>query len=430
MRLLPRILVIVLLVPTLVFAEITSTEREKTYKQLEVFANVLSMLQDVYVEEIDSDKVINGAIHGLLYSLDPHSSYLDPEDFKELQNETKGQFSGIGIEVTIKDGLLTIISPIEGTPAAKAKLQAKDIIISIDGEKTKKMGPMEAIKKLRGEKGTKVTISISRQSWNEPKEFTLVRDIIPLNSVNAFYILPGIAYSRITNFQAQTSKQYRKALNDLKEEEPIQGIILDLRNNPGGLLDQAVKISDLFLSNGTIVSIRGRTPEQNTLFQANKKTLFADIPVIVMINEGSASASEIVSGALQAYRRALVLGTQSFGKGSVQSIIPLPDGAGLRITTARYFTPKGISIQAVGITPDITIPFISYHEESEKAMAHQMREVDLPNHFMATAEKTATQKDNVPESENIQRLREDNQLRLACDIMKSLIFYSSSITTH
>ncbi len=429
MRLLTGILVLILLLPTLAFPEITSAEREKTYKQLEVFANVLSMLQNAYVEEIDSDEVMNGAIRGLLYNLDPHSSYLTPEDLKELQDETKGQFSGIGIEVTVKDGLLTIISPIEGTPAAKAKLQAKDIIISIDGKKTKKMGPMEAMKKLRGEKGTEVTISISRQSWNEPKEFTLIRDIIPLNSVNAFFILPGIVYSRITNFQAQTDRQYRKKINDLKEKEPMQGVILDLRNNPGGLLDQAVKITNLFLNNGTIVSIQGRTSEQNTLFQANPKTLFADIPVIVLINEGSASASEIVSGALQAHKRALVLGTQSFGKGSVQSVIPLPDGAGLRITTARYFTPKGISIQALGITPDIIVPFIPYHEKTEKATTHQTREVDLPNHFLAAPLKTTEQNDT-PEPESAKRLREDNQLREACNIMKGLIFYSHPMISH
>ncbi len=270
-----------------------------------------------------------------------------------------------------------------------------------------------------------MTISISRQSWSAPKEFTLVRDIIPLHSVKAFFLVPGIVYSRITNFQTHTSEDYGKSIKTLEKKGAIRGLILDLRSNPGGLLDQAIEISDFFLEKGVIVSMQGRTPEQNASFQAENKTLLPDVPVIVMVNEGSASASEIVAGALQAHKRALVIGTQTFGKGSVQSVIPLPGGAGLRVTTARYFTPNGTSIQALGITPDIIVPFAPYQEKTQATTAHEIREVDLPNHFLATAEKASKPEETTQESKGEQRLQKDNQLRLACNIMKSLIFYAS-----
>ena len=415
-------------------AEISKEERQKTYQQLEVFANILSLLQDNYVEEIDSKETINGAIRGLLYSLDPHSSYLDPEEFKELQDETQGQFSGIGIEIAIKDDMVSIISPIEGTPADLAGLKAKDIIVEINGEKTKEMGAYEAVKRLRGPKGSDVTISISREGWDGLKTFTLKRDLIPLQSVKAHFLEPGFAYTRITNFQGHTTSDYIAALGRLEKQEPIRGLILDLRNNPGGLLNQAVSISDTFLEDGMIVSTKGRTEDQNMSFKAHKTQDDNHYPLVVLVNEGSASASEIVAGAIQDHKRGIIVGTRTFGKGSVQTIIPLPGGAGLRLTTARYYTPAGKSIQALGITPDVEVSFIPYTSDANpKSNGNKphLREVDLKNHIPGSQEEKVQQDqdgdpviDEFPDSETISRqLEQDNQLRTALNILKSLNLY-------
>ncbi len=269
--------------------------------------------------------------------------------------ETKGSFTGIGIEVTIQDGILTVVSPIEGAPAYKKGLKAGDKILKIGDESTKDMDLMEAVKKLRGPKGTKVTISVFREGWTELQEFTIVRDLIPLQSIKSKMLDPDYAYVRITNFQAKTTRDLDDALKALADKNKIKGLILDLRNNPGGLLDQAVRVSDLFLRKGVIVSTKGRIAEQNEEYSAHPTGDLFDYPMIVLVNEGTASASEIVAGALQGNKRALILGAQTFGKGSVQTIIPMPDGAGIRLTTALYYTPDGTSIQAKGITPDIVV---------------------------------------------------------------------------
>ena len=429
------ILLSLFLLTSAAMADVSQKEREDTYKQLELFSNVLSMLQENYVEPINTKDLIEGAINGLLLSLDPHSSYMTPESFQELKDETHGSFTGIGIEITMRDGILTIVSPIEGTPADQAGLKAKDMIVKIDGEPTKDMTPMDAIKKLRGLKGSKITISIHREGWSSVKDFTLVRDIIPIQSVKAFFLEPGLAYTRITNFQSQTTTDYRKALKDLEAVHPIKGLILDLRNNPGGLLDQAVSIADIFIDEGLIVSTRGRTPDQNMTFKAHSNGGQGKYPMIVLVNEGSASASEIVAGALQDHKRAIIVGTQTFGKGSVQTIIPLPDGAGLRLTTARYYTPSGRSIQEKGITPDVEVAFIPYNpkEDEKKSEGDFTREVDLKNHFKytSTAKKkapTPTEKLS-PEAIKLnadikERLLKDNQLRSALNILKSLDLYT------
>jgi carboxyl-terminal processing protease len=411
--------------PSPAAAEISQAEREKTYKQLEVFANVLSILQDNYVEEIDTSETINGAIRGLLYSLDPHSAYMQPEGFKELQEETQGQFSGIGIEITIQDNILTIISPIEGTPAEKAGLKAKDIIVEIDGEKTKEMGAVEAVKRLRGAQGSTVTISVYREGWSELKEMTLTRDLIPLQSVKAYILAPGFVYTRITNFQSNTTSDYRSAVDKLVSKEEIKGMILDLRNNPGGLLNQAVSISDTFLRDGLIVFTKGRTEDQNMSFKAHTSSEDYAYPLVVLINEGSASASEIVAGALQAQKRAIVVGTRSFGKGSVQTIIPLPGGAGLRVTTARYYTPDGKSIQALGINPDVEVPFVPCTTESEDdaSVKARIREADLKNHILGNETQDETEQEE-EENDYQQKLEQDNQLRTALNILKSINLYS------
>jgi len=406
------------------FAEISQKEREITYKQLEIFSNVLSILQENYVEEIDTEEVLNGAIRGLLFSLDPHSSYLPPEGFKELQEETRGSFSGIGIEVTIKDDLLTVVSPIADTPADDAGLKANDLIIKINGKSTKTMGPYEAIKMLRGPKGSKVTISIHRQGWEELKEVTLTRKIIPLQSVKAEILSPGFLYARITNFQSNTSRDFRTKIDKLKKTHPIDGLILDLRNNPGGLLHQAVSIADYFLNSGRIVYTKGRRKDQNTVFTAHYTGEKKQYPLVILVNEGSASASEIVAGAIQAHKRGIIVGTQTFGKGSVQTIIPLPDGAGLRMTTARYYTPDNRSIQALGITPDVIVPFVAcIPPEKGQKKKKFIKEIDLENHLPGSNESPENKADNA-EVTLEKRLLNDNQLRSAYNILKSLNLFS------
>jgi carboxyl-terminal processing protease len=393
----------------------------ETYKSLETFANVLNLLELPYVAEIDTRKVIVGAINGMLTSLDPHSSYMSPEDFQELQEETKGSFSGIGIEITIRDGVLTVVSPIEGTPAYRKGLQAGDQIIRINGQLTKDMTLMDAIKQLRGAKGTKVTISILRKEWQGLRDIELVRDVIPMHSVKSLLIEPGLLYIRITNFQSTTTRDFRKVLNRALRKGPVKGLILDLRNNPGGLLDQAVKISDIFINKGILVSTRGRNSEQDMVFEAHRGTGRFEFPMIVLVNGGSASASEIVAGALQDHGRAIIVGTQTFGKGSVQTVVPLPGGAGLRLTTARYYTPSGDSIQATGITPDMIVPF----EEPSNTKANggwTFREKDLPNHFKNSDRQEEEKQDNqaTDQKEIKQRLATDNQLRTAVFMLKNL----------
>ena len=317
----------------------SSDEMEKTYKNLEVFSNVLSIVQQNYVDDIDTQEVIEGAIRGMLTNLDPHSSFMKPDDFKELQVETKGSFSGIGIEITLKDNILTVVSPIEGTPADNMGIKAGDKIIKIEDEPTKDMSLMEAVKKLRGPKGSKITISIHREGWTDLQDITIVRDVIPIHSVKSRMLEPGYGYVRITNFQRKTDKDLKNALNALIADGNLKGLVMDLRNNPGGLLDASAKVANLFLDEGVIGYTKGRLKDQNLEIKAHAGGPDYDFPMIVLVNEGTASASEIVAGALQDYKRALVLGTQTFGKGSVQTIIPMADGAGLRLTTARYFTP-------------------------------------------------------------------------------------------
>jgi carboxyl-terminal processing protease len=406
----------------LLFAEADNQQQETdTYKNLETFANVLNLLQQHYVDEISSRDVIIGAINGMLTSLDPHSSYMSPEDFQELQAETKGSFSGIGIEITVRDGVLTVVSPIEGTPAYRQGIQAGDQIVKINGQMTKDMTLMDAVKQLRGDRGSKLTISIHRKGRQGLRKMALVRDVIPLHSVKSLQLEPGLLYVRITNFQSTTTRDFRKVLQQTYKEQPIKGLILDLRNNPGGLLDQAVKISDVFLDSGIIVSTKGRDPEQDMVFEAHQGTERFNFPMIVLVNGGSASASEIVAGALQDHHRAIIVGTETFGKGSVQTIVPLPDGAGLRLTTARYYTPSGDSIQATGITPDMIVPFEEPSgNESDKEDNWSVREKDLPHHF-ENKNKNKKEKTRITDPRDIeQRLATDNQLRTALFLLKNL----------
>ena len=433
-----RILVFsLILLPTLFgsqqYAFGSTDDLQETYKNLEIFSNVLSIVQQNYVDDIDTKETLEGAIKGMLTSLDPHSSFLKPEDFKELQVETKGSFSGIGIEITIKDDMLTVVSPIEDTPAFKAGIQAGDRIIKIEDESTMDLSIFEAVKKLRGIKGSEVTISIHREDWTDIQEFTIIRDVIPIHSVRSNILEPGYGYIRITNFQRNTSKDLKDSIKELLKESMLRGLVLDLRNNPGGLLDASVKVVDIFLDEGIIVSTRGRLKDQNLEFSAHGGGPDYDFPMVILINGGSASASEIVAGALQDHKRALILGTQSFGKGSVQTIIPMADGAGLRLTTARYYTPSGTSIQATGITPDVLVPEIDAKlDDNDKGPMKFLREKDLRHHLEnganiepksepQTIEKSGLISDKVTIDEKTkEKLKNDNQLNTALLVLKSL----------
>ncbi len=394
-------------------AKDTGEERD-TYKSLETFANVLTILQNNYVEKIDTDQVLQGAIKGMLDTLDPHSSYMKPESFKDLEIETKGSFSGIGLELTQKEGVLTVVSPIEGTPAFKQGVKAGDRIVKINGKSTQDMSLIEAVDLLRGPKGSEVTISILRKGWTEFQDLKLMRDDIPLYSVKSRLLEPGYAYVRITNFQAKTTADAKAAISKLAEKGPIAGLVLDLRNNPGGLLEQAVGVSDLFIGQGVIVSTRGRVKDQNVEYKAHSGGERFTFPMVVLVNGGSASAAEIVAGALQDHKRALILGEQTFGKGSVQTIFPLNNGAGLRVTTARYYTPNGTSIQARGITPDLVIPLETDDKDKNAVIDPSLlKEKDLEHHMKNGGETKGEKK--AAEGEAVIK---DNQLQTALMLLK------------
>jgi carboxyl-terminal processing protease len=333
-----------------------SNDASATYENLKLFTEVLSIIQSQYVDEVPPKDLIYSAIKGTLRGLDPHSSFLDPEMYKEMQVETSGSFGGLGIEITLKDDILTVVAPIEGTPAYRAGIHPGDRIVKIEGLTTKDMQLTDAVKRMRGKPGTKVTITIVREGWTEAKDFDITREQIRVQSVKSMQLEPGIEYVRLRQFQEQTATDLETALEKYSKDDKIQGLILDLRNNPGGLLTSSVEVAEKFLDGGRlVVYTEGRVRNQNMRFNANAKRIYSDFPIVILVNQGSASASEIVAGALQDWGRAVVLGTQTFGKGSVQTIIPLTDGSGLRLTTAKYFTPKGRSIHGKGITPDILV---------------------------------------------------------------------------
>jgi len=327
----------------------------ESYENLEIFTNILAIVQKNYVDQVSTKQLIEGAINGMLTSLDPHSAYLTPDLYRELQVDTQGSFGGLGIEITVKNGILTVVSPIEDTPAFRAGIKPGDQILKIEGEFTKDMSLVEAVKKMRGPKGTKVNLTLRREGVNELIEVPVMREVIQIQSVKSRALDKGYGYVRITQFQERTDEDLEKAVDKIakQNEGKLEGLVLDLRNNPGGLLTQAVRVSDLFLDSGMIVYTDGRLESQKQRYYAHKRKSRVECPMVVLVNGGSASAAEIVAGALQDHRRALILGTQTFGKGSVQTILPLGDNSALRLTTARYYTPRGRSIQATGITPDI-----------------------------------------------------------------------------
>ena len=389
------------------------------YQALELFTDVLSLVRKSYVEDTDTTELIYGAMRGMLATLDPHSSFLTPEMYQEMKDDTHGEFGGLGIDISMLDGVLLVVTPIEDTPAFKAGIKAGDKIIKIGEQTTKDLELMEAVRLMRGPKGESIRLTIMREGLSEPKEFVIIRDLIKLQSVKSRPLGDSYGYVRLSQFQERTGADLKAQLLALREAmaAPMQGLILDLRNNPGGLLDQAVSVSDLFLADGLIVYTEGREEGSRMSFQAQKDGTEPDYPLVVLINGGSASAAEIVAGALHDHDRAIILGEQSFGKGSVQSVIPLGDQSALRLTTARYFTPSGISIQARGITPDIIVPQLTLSDQK----AHlPLREQDMQNHFEPQMKTPALQQP-LRENNNLSAEdRGDYQLMRALDLLKGL----------
>jgi len=409
---------------------------EETYKGLKIFSDVIELVEKNYVDVVDTKELIEKAIQGMVHSLDPHSSLLLPDMLKELQVDTQGEFTGIGISITMRSGFVTVISPIQGTPAYKAGIKAGDRIIKVDSESITDL--RDAVKKIRGPKGTKVSVTIVRKGLKEPLEYKLIRDVIPIESVKSLTLKPGYGYIWVTNFRESTTQDIVKALEKLQAGgTPLKGIIMDLRDNPGGLLDQSIKVADLFLEKGKILSIEGRSKRNTRIFNAKPDDPQRSYPMVVLINGGSASASEIVAGALQDQKRALILGTTSFGKGSVQTVETLRDGYGLKLTIARYYTPSGRSIQAKGIEPDIIVKHKSIEDLALNEDEGLTKEKDLKNHLEAEPQRD---KKNRPKSKNktdsnkdseldaaksrfghleIERLKSDNQVMRALDILLS-----------
>ena len=399
-----------LMLGAIIFSTIGSgfAASEETYKGLKIFAEVIELIEENYVDEVDTKELIQKAIQGMVHSLDPHSQLMPPEAFEELQIDTKGEFGGIGIVITMQKKLLTVIAPIEGTPADKAGIKAGDIIIKVDGESTKEMMLWEAVKMMRGPKGESVLIEVVRKDAPEPIEFNLVRATIPINSIRQITLQSGYGYIRVTNFQENTADELLNALNEIRAEQNeigLKGLILDLRDNPGGLLNQAVRVSDIFLEEGGIVSIKGRLPRHTKAFNSHIDKYGDDFPLVVLINEGSASASEIVAGAIQDHKRGLIMGTTSFGKGSVQTVEPLRDNYGLKFTIARYYTPNGRSIQAQGIIPDIKVKYKKL-DLSKKIETSILKEKDLKNHL---EEETPPEENKNPENKQEPELRNQNR---------------------
>jgi carboxyl-terminal processing protease len=367
---------------------------DDAYRQLNLFGEVFERVRADYVEKPDDNKLIESAINGMVSGLDPHSSYMDPKSFRDMQVETTGEFGGLGIEVTMEDGLIKVVAPIDETPAAKAGILANDLITQLDGEQVQGMTLNQAIEKMRGSVNTKIKLTIMRKGQDKPIEVSLTREVIRVRSVRSQVEGDDVGYIRMTQFTEQTTDGLKKAFTDISAKvsnDKLKGYILDLRNNPGGLLDQAISVSSAFIQRGEIVSTRGRNPEETQRFTAQGGDLTKGKPLIVLINGGSASASEIVAGALQDQKRATILGTRSFGKGSVQTIIPLgSENGALRLTTARYFTPSGRSIQAKGIVPDIEVMQDVPEDIKAKTDTSTMGEASLRGHLQGDAGKEQT----------------------------------------
>ncbi len=393
-------------------------KKDDLYRQVELFSDTLAIIQSEYVDEVEPKNMIYGALKGMLSSLDAHSQFMDLDAYNELKVDTEGKFGGIGIEITVKDGLLTIVTPIEDTPAWKAGLKTNDRIVKINNELTRDMTLTDAVKRLRGKAGEAVSITILRESEKKILEFKLVRDIIKINNIKAAKILEdNIGYIRMVEFRENTAKDMDAALESL-EKQGMNALIVDLRNNPGGLLDSAVKVTEKFIDKDKmIVYTKGRRANQNMKFVSQLARPIVDVPMVILINEGSASGSEIMAGALQDHKRAIILGTKSFGKGSVQTVIPLSDGSALRLTTSKYFTPSGREIHGKGIVPDIVV------EEGRIELVETAEpKAQKPQEIFEQIEK----KEKPEKEEAVKEYTADNQLMRAVDVLKAIKIYKGT----
>lgn len=420
---------------TLVFSlwltQRVSAVARDTYANIESFANVLMLVQKHYVDEVSMKELIEGAINGMLTSLDAHSAYLTPDLYKELQVDTRGTFGGLGIEITLRNGVLTVVSPIEDTPAFRAGIKAGDQIIKINDEFTKDMTLLQAVKKMRGPEGTTIHLTIRHEGEPDWIELAIVREIIQIKSVKYRTLERGYGYLRVTQFQERTDRDVKKAMEALElESGKLLGLVLDLRNNPGGLLNQAVRVADVFLDSGLVVYTEGRPGTQQQKFFAHKTHSYTDFPMIVLVNGGSASASEIVAGALQDHKRALVLGEQTFGKGSVQTILPLDSDSAIRLTTARYYTPNGRSIQATGITPDIVMEDVRPAHGRLERPPHGIREQNLPRHLDRGVPGEEERDSDEEGPASLEAKEADPQLDRALDLLKSWNVFKAVVAQH
>lgn len=378
-----------------------SVSAKDRYQDLQLFAKVLNLVEQYYVENVDITKLIYGGIKGVMRELDPHSNFLTPEIFKEFETETSGQFGGIGIEITVQDGILTVISPIEDTPAWNAGIRAGDKVIAINGESTKGLSLSEAAQKMRGKNGSKVILRVVREGSEKPKDIAVARGVVKVKSVKYTNLDDGYAYVRLTSFIENSASELEKQIKAHEaKHKKTKGLILDLRRNPGGLLDQAVQVSDLFLEKGSIVSTMGRNEKEKEIVYAKASKTPMDFPLVILIDEYSASASEIVAGALQDNGRALIMGQRSFGKGSVQSVVKLGDGSGLKLTVARYYTPKGRSIQAEGIQPDVEVDPLDLTAIEKSKKSEGAREKDIEGHLLGEKEKEEKKKQTKSTAKN------------------------------
>ncbi|MEL6120349.1 MAG: S41 family peptidase [Pseudomonadota bacterium] len=420
------------IVTTQVAAPLLAQEAEKStnvYEQLDLFGDIFERIRSQYVEEVDESELIDAAINGMLTSLDPHSSYLSPDDAADMRVQTRGEFGGLGIEVTQEEGFVKVVAPMDGTPADEAGVEAGDFITHVDGESVLGLTLNDAVDMMRGPVGSEIVITVVREGEAEPFDISIIRDTIKLTAVRARTERDAVVL-RVTTFNDQTFRNLESGLNEQIEEaggkDSVSGIVLDLRNNPGGLLNQAIKVSDAFLDKGEIVSTRGRDPQDGERFNATEGDLAEGLPMVVLINGGSASASEIVAGALQDHRRAIVVGTKSFGKGSVQTVMPLRGDGAMRLTTARYYTPSGRSIQALGVSPDIFVeqPRLAEVDEEEEETRTRRSEAELrgrlDNDSLSEEEMRMIEED-LKRAEEVAELREeDYQLAYAIDILKGL----------
>ncbi|MBQ3893532.1 MAG: S41 family peptidase [Desulfovibrio sp.] len=395
------------------------------YDSIRRFSNIMDLVQKYYVKDVTQSELVEGAVKGMLQSLDPHSSFMTKKEFKSMQEETSGEFFGVGVEITMENNQVLVVTPIEDTPGFRAGLRAGDIIVTVDGQFTSEMTLTEVVGKMRGKRGTTVELKVLHKDSSKPVTMSIKRDAIPLISVKSRQLEPGYHWMRVTRFTGNTAQELRKAIAKAKAEGGIKGMVLDLRNNPGGLLDQSVQVADMFLKKGTVVSVRGRKAEEEKPYLSHDDPDDITCPLVVLVNAGSASASEIVAGALQDRKRALILGERTFGKGSVQNLMPLPDGTGLKLTIARYYTPSGRTIQAEGIKPDFEVAWEAPREKDASAQGISFREKDLRGHLEKkdggerTREPGAGTKDEGQEDAK-EMLERDNQLRLALQFVKTL----------